>query len=60
MCADCKAELARAQDSLDRMTTERDQLTVMLRAAMDVMTPVQFAEVRRRVRQHDAGGDSAV
>lgn len=60
MCADCKADLARVQHDLELMTTERDQLTVMLGAAMNVMTPEQFAEMRRRVGQHDAGGDSAV
>jgi hypothetical protein len=60
MCADCKADLARVQDDLDKMTTERNQLTVMLGAAMNVMTPDQFAEVRRQVKRHDAGGDSAV
>lgn len=60
MCADCKADLAKVQDDLEKMTTERDQLTVMLGAAMNVMTPEQFAEVRRQVRAHDAGEDSAV
>jgi hypothetical protein len=60
MCADCKGALAKAQDDLDKMTTERDQLTVMLGAAMNVMTPEQFAEMRRRIEAHDAGRDSAV
>jgi hypothetical protein len=60
MCADCKADLAKAQDALEKMTTERNQLTVMLGAAMTVMTTEQFAEVRRQVKRYDAGGDSAV
>lgn len=60
MCADCKADLAKVQHDLELMTTERNQLTVMLGAAMNVMTPAQFAEMRRQVREHDAGGDSAV
>lgn len=60
MCADCKADLAKVQSDLDKMTTERNQLTVMLGAAMNVMTPEQFAEVRRQVREHDAGSDNSV
>jgi hypothetical protein len=60
MCADCKADLAKVQHDLELMTTERNQLTVMLGAAMNVMTPAQFAEMRRQVREHDADGDSAV
>jgi hypothetical protein len=60
MCADCKADLARVEDDLEQMTTERDQLTVMLRAAVNVMTLEQFAEMRRQIGEHDAGGDSTV
>jgi hypothetical protein len=56
MCADCKAELARAQDNLEKMTSERDQLLVMLSAAMDVVTPEQFAAMRARIGERDADG----
>jgi hypothetical protein len=55
MCADCKGDLARVQDDLEKVTSERDQLLVIVDAAMHVMTPDQFAELRRQVAQHDAG-----
>ena len=60
MCADCKGDLTQAQDDLEKMTTERNQLLVIVGAAMNVMTPDQFAEMRRWVELHDAGGHSAV
>lgn len=60
MCADCKGDLARVQDDLEKMTTERDQLLVMCGALVGVVTEEQFAEVRRQIAERDAGGDSAV
>lgn len=60
MCADCKAELTKAQDDLEEMTTERNQLLVIVAAAMNVVTPEQFAAMRARIGKRDAGGGSAV
>ncbi len=60
MCADCKADLAQVQLDLDKMTSERNQLAVILDAAMEVITPDQFAAVRRRIGERDAGGGCAV
>lgn len=56
MCADCKADLAKVQDDLDKMTSERDQLLVITEAAMNVMTPEQFAAMRAKIAERDAGG----
>lgn len=53
-CGDCKADLARVQHDLDAMTAERDQLVVIVGAAMHVMTPDEFAEVRRRIAERDS------
>jgi hypothetical protein len=54
MCADCKADLARARQDLAAMTAERNQLAAIVDAAMNVMTPEQFAEMRRRIARRDA------
>jgi hypothetical protein len=53
MCSECEASLA-------SVTKERDQLLVIVGAAMKVMGPAQFAEMRAEIAGHDAGGDSAV
>lgn len=60
MCADCKADLARTAHDLEEMTIERDQLLVIVGAAMKVMGPDQFAAMRASIAEHDAGEDSAV
>lgn len=60
MCADCKADLARTQHDLDEVTSERNQLLAIVDAAMTVVTPEQFAAMRRLIVVRDAGGGSAV
>jgi hypothetical protein len=57
----CDADdLALARRELRDMTTERDQLLVIVGAAMKVMDPGQLAAMRVKIAEHDAGGDSAV
>lgn len=58
MCADCKADLARAQHDLDTVTSERNQLLAIVDAAMAVVSPEQFAEMRRLIVVRDAGGST--
>jgi hypothetical protein len=53
MCSECEASLA-------SVTRERDQLLVIVGAAMKVMDPGQLAAMRAKIAEHDAGGDSAV
>lgn len=60
MCADCKADLAQVQQDLEHVTSERNKLLAIVDAAMNVMTPEQFAAMRCRIRERDAGRDSAV
>jgi hypothetical protein len=55
-CSDCKADLARAQQDLDEVTTERNQLLAIVGAAMSVVTAEQLAEMRRRIAARDSGG----
>jgi hypothetical protein len=60
MCADCKADLARVQHDLDEVTSERNQLLVIVSAAWHVVTPEQWAEMRRRIAARDPGAGSTV
>lgn len=57
----CNADdLAQVRHQLEEMTSERDQLLVITQAAMNVMTPEQFAEVRRQIAERDPGSDNSV
>jgi hypothetical protein len=50
----CEADLEEARAALEAMTEERDQLLVIMRAAMQVMGTDQWAELRTRIKQRDS------
>jgi hypothetical protein len=55
-CEECEAIRVHArsvQMELDEATRERDGLLEVVAALLDVVTPVQFGQVRRRLADRD-------